>query len=59
MDKKCLEIVHKAMRSDLSKIIDWKKSLDLKPYPEKIPFLYKRAELNGKTNEEFWNEIAS
>ena len=50
MDKKYLDIVHKAMRTDLFEVIDWNKSSELTHYPEPIPYHYQRLELDKKAD---------
>lgn len=40
MKKDDLDYVYKAMRMDLSEVIDWDKSPELQHYPDPVPYHY-------------------
>lgn len=58
MIKDELDYVHKAMRMDLSDVIDWNKCSDFKQdYPDSIP--YSSINNSQKEFEQYWKDVSS
>lgn len=55
MNTDTLNIVHKAMKMDLTKVVDWNKHPDLQHYPDPIPFKHRWDGMN----EDYWKWISA